>query len=146
MPQWGVNFQVQLRRVKGLFFDRAKVKGMVDDGTRKVLSKFGYFTMRDARQSIRRRKAISLPGKPPTNRSDLLKKGIFFYYDPETRTVIIGPIGNGTSNVPVALEKGGWSFNKRIRKNQLVRKRPYMAPAAERQQGKLPELWARSAR
>lgn len=63
----GLSFDKQLSRdvigtrITRLFFDRPAVEKAVDTGVRKVLSRFGYFVMRDARQSIKRprRKPLS---------------------------------------------------------------------------------------
>jgi len=74
--------------IKQLFFDSPKVVRAVDRTTRRVLSKFGAFVRRTARSSIRKRKRISEPGSPPSSHSGLLKKFIFFGYDPTGTTEV----------------------------------------------------------
>lgn len=107
-------------RLTSYWFDRAHVLHRVDKVRARVLSRFGYFVMRDARQSIRRprRKRVSEltdrqlaarerarregktyemppapsdPGKPPRNLTGLLKYMIFFSYDRYSQGVVVGP-------------------------------------------------------
>ena len=90
---------------KSMFFDTAKVKKAVSSGTRKVLSKFGAFVRRTARSSIRSRKKSSAPGSPPSSHTGLLKRLIFFGYDPSRRSVVIGPAPlRSTVEAPPLLE------------------------------------------
>ncbi|MEZ6193753.1 MAG: hypothetical protein R3C45_21125, partial [Phycisphaerales bacterium] len=93
-----------------LFFDKKTVRDKVDVGTRRVLSRFGAFVRRTARSSIRKRKRISKPGEPPSSHIGLLKKFIFFGYDPSARSVVIGPVRlsqKGRGEAPALLEHGG---------------------------------------
>ena len=83
----GMTFQA----AKGGFFNRDKVMRSVDAGTRKVLSKFGAFVRQRARTSIRKRKGTSPPGSPPYSHVGLLRKFILFAYDPQRKSVVIGP-------------------------------------------------------
>lgn len=137
----GLRFNFKLKTARELFFDREVVRAMIDADTRRVLSRFGYFTMRDARQSIRHRKRSSRPGQPPTSWSDILKLSIVFFYDDTVRSVIVGPTGSPDSDIPQALEFGLPCYNARARKRVKVGARPYMRPAAERQLLKLPQAW-----
>jgi len=136
-------------RLKELFFDRKAVTRKVDADTRRVLSKFGAFVRRTARSSIRKRKGASQPGSPPSSHTGLLKKFIWFGYDPGSRSVVIGPARlsqNGRGKAPSLLEYGGRTTlqrnGKRVRAN--FRGRPYMGPAFEKEQPKLPAMWAGS--
>ena len=132
-----------------LFFDKKVVRDKVDAGTRRVLSKFGAYVRRTARQSIRKRKKISDPGSPPSSHTGLLKRFIFFGYDPRKRSVVIGPVRltqNGRGKAPALLEYGGTTTlqrhgnpRKRVRAN--FRGRPFMGPAFEKEQPKLPAMW-----
>jgi len=79
------------RAAKQGFFDRAKVKNAVDAGTRRVLSRFGAFVRTRARTSIRKKKGTSPPGSPPHSHVGLLRKFILFAYDPQRKSVVIGP-------------------------------------------------------
>ena len=135
---------------KQMFFDRAKVKKAVDKGVRKVFSKFGAFVRTAARHSIRKRKAVSEPGQPPSSHVGLLRKLIYFGYDPSRKSVVIGPTPlHGTAEAPPLLEYGGRA-RRRGRKGRNVmatyRARPFMGPAFEREKPKLPAMWAGSVR
>ena len=132
-----------------LFFDKKTVRDKVDAGTRRVLSKFGAYVRRTARSSIRKRKKTSTPGSPPSSHTGLLKRFIFFGYDPRKRSVVIGPVRltqNGRGKAPSLLEYGGTTTlqrhdnpRKRVRAN--FRSRPFMGPAFEKEQPKLPAMW-----
>lgn len=129
-----------------LFFDKKAVLDKVDVGTRRVLSKFGAFVRRTARSSIRPRKKVSRPGQPPSSHTGLLKRFIFFGYDPRRQSVVIGPVRlsqNGRGEAPSLLEYGGATTLGRDGKRRLVRirARPFMGPAFEKEQLKLPAMW-----
>ena len=132
------------------FFDSPKVMAAVDAGTRKVLSRFGAFVRRTARQGIRRRRRSSLPGTAPTNQTGLLKSFIFFSYDPAARSVVIGPerLGSKDGTVPRLLEHGGRTTIRRGGKRIRVRiaPRPYMGPAMQKELPALPAMWRSSVR
>ncbi|HET6441924.1 MAG TPA: hypothetical protein VFH53_06055 [Phycisphaerae bacterium] len=160
-------------RIKELFFSTDAVKRAVDGATRKVLSRFGAFVMTTARQSIKKApyavrkkpgrertdfgKKISKPGKPPFSQTGLLKKFIYFSYDASSRSVVVGPerIG-GKGEAPELLEYGGWARRPvgRRRKGRTGRSmatveykaRPFMGPALERDEPKLPDMWRDSVR
>ena len=132
--------------IKQLFFDSPKVVRAVDRTTRRVLSKFGAFVRRTARSSIRKRKRISEPGSPPSSHSGLLKKFIFFGYDPAKRSVVIGPerlTQRGRGEAPHLLEYGGTGSVQRKgkRRRAKVRARPFMGPAFEKEEPKLAAMW-----
>lgn len=140
---------MKLSQVKGLFFDRPAVTNAVDRTQRKVLSKFGAFVRQAARTSIRKRRAVSEPGRPPSSHTGLLKRNIYFAFSPQTRSVVIGPIPlNKGTDAPRVLEYGGTVVRKKH--NQRVRlkyrARPYMGPAFEKEQRQLPALWRNSVR
>jgi hypothetical protein len=138
---------IKLNDAKRLFFDRAAITSAADRGTRKVLSKFGAFVRQTAKSSIRKRKAVSEPGQPPSSHTGLLKRNIFFVFSPETRSVVIGPILlNQRTDAPRLLEHGDTVVRRR--RNRRVRMtyeaRPFMGPAFEREQQQLPALWKNS--
>lgn len=136
-------------RLKDLFFDTKAVRERTDRATRRVLSRFGAFVRRSARSSIRRRKRTSQPGSPPSSHAGLLKKFIFFGFDPRKDSVVIGPVRltqKGRGEAPSLLEYGGATKvehrgNPRKRKRAKVRPRPFMGPAFEKEQPKLPAMW-----
>jgi len=125
-----------------MFFDKKAVRDKVDAGTRRVLSKFGAFVRRTARSSIRKRKRTSRPGQPPSSHTGLLKRFIFFGYDPRKESVVIGPVRlsqKGRGEAPALLEHGG--TGKVQKKRVRYKPRPYMGPAFEKEQPKLPAMW-----
>jgi hypothetical protein len=137
-------------RIKEMFFDRKAVMDAVDRGTRKVLSKFGSFVMTAARHSIRKRKAASAPGQPPSSHVGTLRRNIFFGFDTAARSVVIGPTPiRSEVEAPPLLEYGGRARRK-DRKGKTVtatyRARPFMGPAMEKELPKLPAMWANSIR
>jgi hypothetical protein len=138
-------------RIKELFFDAPRVLSAVDRATRAVLSKFGAFVRTAAKHSIRKRKAVSQPGSPPSSHVGTLRRLIFFGYDPGQKSVVIGPTpftgAAGTAEAPPLLEYGGRARRK-DRKGRTVtvtyQPRPFMGPAFEQEKQKLPDLWAGS--
>lgn len=156
-------------RIKSLFFNSKAVLSKVDGATRRVLSKFGAFVRTTAKQSIRKRKAISRPGNPPSSHVGTLKRLIFFGYDPSQRSVVIGPAPFGKGKAPALLEYGGHEraatmmvaygeigrsatgqFTTRSRREipagtlMRIAPRPFMGPAFEKEKPKLPAMWADS--
>lgn len=139
--------------VKKFFLDSAAVRDALSAGERRALSKFGAFVRRRAKSSIRYKTGTSAPGKPPhahkserftresrnkklgttTRRaSSPLRELIFFSYDPNTKSVVIGPaLGGPRTGAPEKLElgKGG------------VRARPYMGPAFRAELPKAPAMF-----
>src|SRR5262249_47529030 len=80
----------------------------LDAGKRRALSKFGAFVRTRARSSIRTRKKASKPGSPPSSHTGLLKRFIFFGFDPVAQSVVIGPVLAGPkSGAPETLEYSG---------------------------------------
>src|SRR5690554_2357245 len=73
------------------FFDRVAVIKAITAAERRVLSKAGAFVRKRARTSIRPRKSISAPGRPPHSHQGDLRRSIFFGYEPANRSVVIGP-------------------------------------------------------
>ncbi len=140
---------MKLKQAKSLFFDRAAVQNAVGRAERRVLSKFGAFVRKGARTSIRKRKAISEPGKPPSSHTGLLRQNIYFVYEPNRASVVIGPIElNRGTEAPRLLEHGGQVVRKEGQKRvrMTYRPRPFMGPAYERELPKLPALWRDSVR
>lgn len=132
--------------IKRMFFDRQAVISKVDAATRRVLSKFGAFVRRSAKSSIRKRKKAAPPGQPPSSHTGLLKKFIFFGYDADRRSVVIGPTRlnqKGRGEAPPLLEYGGKATLVRRGKKKYVtyQARPYMGPAFEKEKPQLPAMW-----
>jgi len=143
-----------IAQVKKLFFTEEAVIHAMDAVTRRALSRFGAFVRQTAKSSIRTREGASAPGRPPHSHSGLLKRFIFFAYEPGPRSVVIGPArlnGYGQGEAPALLEYGGKLRRTATGRNGTVyrveiRQRPYMQPAFEREKSKLPALWANSIR
>lgn len=148
-----------LIKIKSLFFDKAAVISAMDKATRKVLSKFGAFVRTTAKHSIRKKQGPSAPGSPPHSHSGLLKKFIFFSYDPLAMNVVIGPTllsskRRSSNTVPEVLEYGGktervyWNIQEKKRKTKKVTitSRPFMHPAFEKELPKLPAMWRDSVK
>ena len=139
----GMNFNA----AKSMFFTSPAVRGAVDRATRRVLSRFGAYVRRSARSSIRKRKKVSEPGKPPSSHTGLLRKFIFFGYDRADQTVVIGPVPlRSKPEAPELLEHGGRVHRKVGKRRRRVRAmtyrpRPYMGPAFEINKPKLPAMW-----
>jgi len=132
----------------GIVFDSARLMRSSADATKKNLTKFGAFTRTRARSSIRRRKAVSAPGEPPSAHGDELKD-IRFDYDERLRSVVIGPIRlpGKLGNAPEALEHSGPSVvyqhadHNRETRPAYIRERPFMGPAFAEELKRLPATW-----
>ena len=137
-----------------MFFDRKKVIRAADRANRRNLSKAGAFIRTTAKHSIRKRKAASPPGSPPSSHTGLLRRFIFFGYERSRQTVVVGPmrLNQKAGTAPAALEHGGTSVvvegtRRRRRKRRVrIRARPYMGPALAKEAPKFPKLWANSVR
>ena len=136
---------LRIIQVKGLFFDRQAIQSAVSRSERKVLSRFGAFVRQDALQRIQRRKRPSRAGESPTNRTGLLKRHIYFLFDPDRRSVVIGPARlNRSTDAPRTLEHGGEITIETKSKETIeveIAPRPFMGPAFEKEQSQLPSLW-----
>ena len=133
-------------KFKQMFFTSKAVLSATDRATRRVLSRFGAYVRRTAKSSIRKRKAISRPGSPPSSHTGLLRRFILFGYDPAKRSVVIGPakLTHGDrGEAPALLEYGGTTALKRSGNRRRARfgARPYMGPAFEKEKTKLPQMW-----
>ena len=150
-------------RAKLLFFDDARILQAMDRATARALSRFGSEVRRVARTSIKESPGASAAGTPPHSHiaarrraknkvrkaagQEPVKGGfaglkfILFAYDPAGRSVIIGPASNRTRSltIPEILEKGKDPKHK-------VATRPFMSPAFEQSEKKLPSMWGKSIR
>lgn len=80
--------------------------------------------------------AHSLPGEPPRSVTGYLKQFLYFAYDSNSKSVVIGPAKlNKAGNVPSVLEYGG------ISGKSVIKARPYMAPAEEKAEDYYMNLW-----
>ncbi|MEN6387119.1 MAG: hypothetical protein ABFD79_18220 [Phycisphaerales bacterium] len=140
-------FGQSLCKVKTLFFDRPAVVKAVDSATRKVLNRIGGMIRLTARRSIKKapnRKAVSKAGKPPLSHTGLLRNHIYYSFDPQARSVVVGPVALRAKgkNVPRILEYSG---NTRIKgKNVHIAARPYMGPALAVNKSRMAAVWKNS--
>lgn len=127
----GIGFRMPPNAV---FFNTREVEDATTKAERKVLSRFGAYTRRDAKRSMRRRKkGPSEEGKPPRVVTGLLKRFIFFSYDRFLQSVVTGPAKltgfEGAGEAPEKLESGDLN-------------RPFMDPAFQRQLTQhMPDMW-----
>lgn len=152
---------ITIGNVTSTFFRPERVRDPVLAARLRVLSRFGYFVMRDARQSLRHRKNASNRDRPPTSwgnklnssHNDLLKRFIF-YSQEGTSNVVIGPVpleGQiARLGIPGVLEYGGQVPNKDRHGKDIIstiEPRPYMHPAFDRQRDKhMPGMFEGSVR
>lgn len=95
------------------FFDSERVLAAVEKAERRVLSKFGAYVRTRARSSIRKRKATSKPGQPPSSHEGSLRRLLFFAYDASARSVVVGPVPFRRGEAPELLETGGTVTRRR---------------------------------
>lgn len=140
---------------KRSFFDRAAVADKIPPALKKALSKFGFLTRQIAKKSLKYGDKPSRPGQPPTvHRSSKftrrkktkgvtkqqpaspLRELIFFGYDADKKSVVIGPaLGGSQSGAPETLEHGGTAVivSNGRRVSVRIAARPTMQPAFEKQ-------------
>lgn len=127
----GIGFRMPANAV---FFNTKEVEAATEKAERKVLSRFGFETRKDAKKSMRRRKkGPSDKSKPPRVVTGLLKRFIFFSYDRNMQSVVTGPARltgfKDAGKAPEALEHGDLD-------------RPFMGPAFKRQVAEhMPGMW-----
>jgi hypothetical protein len=145
--------------VSSAFFDSELVMKTVKEGERKEFGRIGAFVRTAARSSLRSRKLPSPVGSPPSIHTDIgfvrtrknkagqstqkgaspLKELLFFAWDFQTESVVIGPTlfaqrrgaDPGSSTVPRVLEEGGVETLVEKTKVRTLRfgPRPFMKPA-----------------
>jgi len=141
---------IKLDKSKFLFDKEGKQRifAGLDAVQSKNLSKGGGFIRTVARRSMRRRKAASQPGQPPSAhskskqypRGPLLKDRLFYQYDPATRSVVVGPEQLGRGTAPRTLELGGMVRTTRIvrKSNKPLSPKALAAFRRKREAGTLP--------
>lgn len=100
-------------KVKSWFFDRKVVLEFMDRKTLETMKKSAFLVRKIASNSMRRRRAASSPGQPPSahgeGRGPLLKKFLFASFDPVSMSAVIGPTllhRKDNAKVPQNLEHG----------------------------------------
>lgn len=101
---------------------------------------------RAGRPRPKRPLASSRPGEPPRSVLGYLRKFIYFAWDPQAKSVVVGPaqFGGAGGQAPRVLEEGGRAvlYNGQT---ITIRPRPYMRPAFDAELRGLPKLWAEAA-
>jgi hypothetical protein len=138
-----------LVKVKALFFDRQAVIRCVDKAILKNLNYIGGYIKRVAKNSIKKasaRHAVSTVGKPPLSHTGLLKQHIYYAFDPQAQSVVVGPalLNAKGKNAPHNLEYCGLTHVNH--KKFSIRPRPYMRPAMEKRQSKIADIWKYSVK
>lgn len=136
---------------KQFFFDRAHVIARIGEARVKTLSKIGAFLRRRAQTSMRYRRKSSSPGQPPSahrERGAMLRKLLYFSYDPRTDSVVVGPVASGRGEAPRLNEFGGRITRQRrgVPITYSYPARPFMAPALKAAEPKLPAAWSNSVK
>lgn len=134
---WGI------KQFKAAFFDAKAVRDKLDPATRRALSKMGAFIRRRAKSSIRKRKRVGTPGQPPSSHEGSLKRLIFFAYDADRQSVVIGPVAFRKGEAPKLLEHGGSAqkiYKSGTSKQLHYHKFPFMKPAGEAEAPKFKDL------
>jgi hypothetical protein len=143
----GSPLNLGFRGASRFFLDRPAVQRLMDRNTSRFMLRMGGFIRLTARRSIRRRKAASRPGTPPTDRTGKLKRGIYFGFNPARRSVVIGPTRSGGTvhggRGPRALEEGGRLRDRDGRLRRYV-PRPFMKPALDKGIDRRRAFWRQS--
>ena len=132
-------------------FDSRLIIRRAERANRSVLMRAGAFVRRRARSSMRKRKTISAPGKPPSSHTGRLRGLILFGYDRQGESVVIGPRATGDRDQAGETLEHGKTVTRRQRRRRRrmrYRARPFMGPALEKeiQAGSFPKLWANSVK
>jgi len=126
------------------FLDRTPIERAVDRARLQVLKRGGAFVRTTAKRSIRQRRRVSRPGRPPHSHAGHLRRLIFFAYDPGRRSVVVGPLPFRKGEAPNLLEFSGTAHRDGRRLH--YRARPFMGPALEQEAPKFPALWRDSVK
>lgn len=138
-------FDARLEVLQAGFFDTEAVRKEADRLARAALSRFGAFARQRARSSVRKRKAVSAPGQPPSSHEGSLKRLILFAYDAASKSVVVGPVKFRAGEAPGLLERGGSTTRRGTSgpRRLTYRPRPFVGPAAEAELKKLPDTLSR---
>jgi len=142
-------FDVSLVKAKASFFDRAQINKLLDPRERKYLARAGALTRSIMKRSIRKsgkKRTRSLPGQPPRSHTGLLKKHIYFWMDPGTRSVIVAPasLKRAGEAAPDVLEFGG-RVTYGWMKGKNIQARPFVRPALEEAEKSFQRIWNTTA-
>ncbi len=112
-----------------MFFDRDKVVNAMDRKTHQCLSSAGAFARTVMKRGMRRRKKISQPGEYPSAHAGQLRDLIYFGFDGNTKTAVIGPklySGKDTAQrnktIPQLINEGGTVVRAIRQKNGTLKR------------------------
>jgi hypothetical protein len=129
-------------QIRAAFFDSDLVAEKLEAGKRRAFVRLGSYVRTAARSSIKRRKKSSPPGRPPSAHSGEIKL-IFFSWDEQTQSMVVGPVifqgKSGGGIVPKLLEYGGDVARGGEQKHYAGN--PFMVPAAHRELPKVKSLF-----
>ena len=106
-------FGMRLKSGRWMMFNDKRILNYMSRAKRKSFNYFGAWVAKTARRSIRKRKNWSDPGHQPHSHVGLLRKLIYWGYDPVTDSEVIGPARLKSRSpyeprtVPEVLEYGG---------------------------------------
>ena len=157
-----LDFDVKLKAS----FNMTKLKSAVMTAAERAIIRQAAAVMRIARNSMKQAGSLrehAAAGTPPlshygnyhgTKRGGELKKLLFYAWDQDTGSAVIGPVAFGgvskSKPVPLLLEEGGTTsvFRKSkkrpngYRYNRVVKPHPYMKPALEKSKERLQKYWS----
>ena len=100
------------------------------------------YAEKHGRDKPKRPAASSAPGEAPRVQLGFLKQFLYFAYDDESKSVVIGPAKlNRDGEAPLTLEEGG-SVRLWNGRTVTIEARPYMRPAFLAETENVPALWA----
>ena len=116
------------------FFDRDAVLNAVDAAKFPIARRQGGLVRKVAQRSMPYRKKPASPGRPPSAHKDrkrgpLLRKRLFFAWDPGSGSVVVGPDKLGDSKAPEKLEFGGTVTIRTVIRKPRIRGK--LSPAAK---------------
>ncbi len=136
--------------IQNFVLNEGAVEGAMERAEARAMRSVGAYIRTVARNSIRRRKAVSQPGDAPSRHSSGGLRAIAFDYSPGQRDVVIGPTMTGSKidgrTVPNLLEFGGVVSHGRRGERAERRRyapRPFMGPALQKslQQNIMRRAW-----
>lgn len=133
------------------FFDRQTIENPVEKARVDYLRRAAGQVRLRMRRSMRRRKKVSAPGRPPSIHSPSSQslRLIQFALDRESGGAIVGPVKFNAKTgrqTPNRLEFGGRSriVDRRRQRTVRIRRRPFAGPALAATESALGDLWGAS--
>ena len=126
-----------------VLLDTQKVLTKADKATRRAFHRWGGLVRTIAKRSIRKSKKSAEPGQPPRSHSGELRNLIFYALTPDNEAVV-GPLPFGKEPAAGLLEHGG--MVTRDGKQVRYSPHPFMQPALEESEDKVPDMFRNSIR